>query len=109
MKNNFLRAVTKNQCCGGMREEREQIRKRNVMNFLIRIKEFISHTETENVFLLIVLDRINDSPDRRLARSWFNRSLLSKERKYAFTTRSGKWVLLWVVDIRHLTAGQMIV
>ena len=102
-KNNFLNSVNKNKSCGGTKKQRDEIKNNNVVNFLKKIQTFIEHCETENVYILTVLDRLDDSPERRLARSWFNRGLLSKEGKYAFTTRSGKWVPLRVVDIRSLT------
>ena len=69
LKNNFLNAVSENKSCGGTKKERDEIKNNNVVNFLKKIQTFIEHSETENVYILTVLDRIDDSPERRLARS----------------------------------------
>ena len=88
--------------CGGTKEERMEVKDMNVHRFLMRISSLVRHSYTRNIFVLTILDRTDDSPQRRLARSWFNRGLLNKDGKYTFITRSGS-TKLKVIDIRTLT------
>ena len=103
MKQNLKRKLEKDQWLSGKKEERQIIRNDNVKKLISRIQLYVHSLPTRNVYVLTVLDRIDDSPVRRLAKSWFNRSLLSMDGQYPFRIVGGGWATLKVIDIRKLT------
>ena len=103
LEGNLNRKLEKDKWLSGKKEERQIIKNYNVKKLLSRIQSFVRSSPTRNVYVLTILDRIDDSPVRRLARSWFNRGLVSMDGQYTFKTVGGGRASLRVIDIRKLT------
>ena len=64
-KQNLKRKLEKDQWFGGKKEERQIIRNYNVKKLISWIQLYVHSSPTRNVYVLNILDRVDDSPVRR--------------------------------------------